>query len=57
MITKQIVLQYLEDAGWTEIIDTRFERQLIKEILFAFPNISKQLLEEVLDLVLIRNND
>lgn len=57
MITKQIVLQYLEDAGWTEIIDARFERQLIREILFVFPNISKQLLEEVLDLVLIRNND
>ena len=57
MITKQIVLQYLEDAGWTEIIDTRFERQLIREILFVFPNISEQLLEEVLDLVLMRNND
>ena len=57
MITKQIVLQYLEDVGWTEIIDARFERQLIKEILFAFPNISEQLLGEVLDLVLIRDNN
>lgn len=52
-ISKQIVLQYLEDMGWTELIDARFERQVIREIIEVFPQISPKLLDEVLDLVIV----
>ena len=49
----QDVLVYLEDAGWTELIDSRWERQVIKEIQSGFPDIDKETLECVLNLMLI----
>ena len=49
----QDVLVYLEDIGWTELIDSRWERQVIKDIQSGFPNIDPETLEYVLNLVLI----
>ena len=51
--TVQEVLTYLEDTGWTELIDSRWERQVIKEIQSGFPGIDKETLEYVLNLVLV----
>ena len=51
--TVQEVLKYLEDAGWTELIDSRWERQVIKEIQSGFPDIDKDTLEYVLNLVIV----
>lgn len=53
MVTKSDILKYLEDIGWTELIDSRWERQVIKDIQSGFPDITKEVIEEVLDLVLV----
>lgn len=46
-------LEYLEDRGWTELIDSRFEDDVREEILKEFPRISDDVLEQVLKLVLV----
>lgn len=46
-------LQYLEDAGWTELIDSRYENQVTDELMKQFPNISDDVLVRVLNLVLV----
>jgi hypothetical protein len=51
--TVKNILNYLEDQGWTELIDSRFEREVIKDVKFIFPNITTEVLEQVLDLVII----
>lgn len=52
-ITVQKVLMFLEEAGWTELVDSRWERQLINDITGVFPNIDEKILEEVLEIVLV----
>ena len=47
------VLEYLENAGWSELIDSRWERKLTKEIVERFPNITVNVLDEVLSVVLV----
>lgn len=49
----QDILRYLKNTGWTELIDSRWERQVIKEIQSGFPDIDKETLECVLNLILI----
>ena len=51
--TVQEVLKYLEQEGWTELIDSRWERQVIREIRSGFPDIDQKTLEYVLNLVLV----
>lgn len=51
--TVQDILIYLEDAGWTELIDSRFEQQVIQEIQKAYPNVERAVLNKVLNIVLI----
>ena len=48
------VLEYLENAGWSELIDSRWERKLTKEIVERFPNITESVLDEVLGVVLVQ---
>lgn len=48
------ILEYLDDSGWSELIDPRWERNLKSEIKKAFPNIDKATLNYVLNLVLWR---
>ena len=47
------VLEYLENVGWSESIDSRWERKLTKEIVERFPNITESILDEVLSVVLV----
>ena len=47
------VLEYLEAAGWSDLIDKRWERKVIKDIVLTFPNITLETLDEVLDVVLV----
>lgn len=51
--TIQEVLKYLEQEGWTELIDSRWERQVIREIRSGFPDIDQKTLEYILNLVLV----
>lgn len=46
------VLIYLENKGWTEIIDARWESQVKEEILQGFPNIDQDTLNYVLNLII-----
>ena len=46
------VLIYLETLGWTEIIDERWESKVKEDILKGFPNIDKDTLNYVLNLII-----
>lgn len=48
------VLKHLEVIGWTELIDVRYERQVIKDIIEEFPKIEPDTLNYILDEVLIK---
>ena len=51
-VTVQNVLVFLEESGWTELIDPRWEREVVKEIVNKFPNITQDVLDETLKVVL-----
>ena len=46
-------LRYLDNAGWSELIDSRWEDEVVKELKHNFPNISDEVIEKVLELVLV----
>ena len=46
-------LEHLEEAGWTELIDSRFEEDVVKELKNKFPDLHENIIEEVLNLVLV----
>lgn len=46
------ILLYLENKGWTEIIDERWESQVKEEILQGFPDIDQDTLNYVLNLII-----
>ena len=52
-VTVKQVLEYLETAGWSDLIDKRWERKVIKDIVLTFPNITLETLDEVLEIVLV----
>ena len=52
-ITIKKVLDHLEVSGWSDIIDKRWERSVTKDIVEKFPNIHKDMLDAVLEIVLI----
>ena len=33
-------LRYLDNAGWSDLIDSRWEEDVVKELKHNFPNIS-----------------
>lgn len=46
-------LRYLDNAGWSDLIDSRWEDDVVKELKHNFPNISDEVIEKVLELVLV----
>lgn len=46
------VLNYLEDLGWTELIDARWKQNIKNEIRIKFKDIDKETLKYILKLVL-----
>jgi hypothetical protein len=46
-------LEHLEEAGWTELIDSRFEEDVVRELTTKFPDLPENIIEEVLNLVLV----
>ena len=46
-------LEHLEAAGWTELIDNRWEDDVVKELKTKFPELPENIIEEVLNLVLV----
>ena len=56
IMNKDIVregLLYLQEQGWSDLIDSRWRDDVIKEIKTYIPNISDPDLNEILDLVLV----
>lgn len=51
--TKQDILNYLKEIGWPTTIESGWERYIIKDILDEFPDISTEILEDILDLILV----
>ena len=48
------IIGYLCNIGWTELIDARWERQVVKDIVEAFPVIEEHHMNSVLDTILVR---
>lgn len=46
-------LRYLDNAGWSDLIESRWEEDVVKELKHNFPNISDEVIEKVLELVLV----
>ena len=46
-------LLYLQEQGWSDLIDSRWKDDVIKEIKTCIPNISDEDLNEILNLVLV----
>jgi hypothetical protein len=46
-------LRYLDNAGWSDLIDSRWKEDVVKELKHNFPNISDEVIEKVLELVLV----
>ena len=51
-VTIKDVLEFLDESGWSELIDSRWERELTKEIFNKFPNISQEVLDRTLKIVI-----
>ena len=46
-------LRYLDKAGWPELINSQYENDVVKELKLKFPNITDEVIEKVLELVLV----
>lgn len=45
-------LVYLEEAGWTELIDSRWKDEVVKELQERFPDVSDEVINRVLEVTL-----
>jgi hypothetical protein len=52
-VTVRDVLLKIEELGWSELIDSRWKQKLLGDIYDNFPNVSVNIVEEVLKLVLV----
>lgn len=46
------ILEYLDDSGWSELIDSRWKDDVIRDIKLKFPNVNEETLKEVLKVTL-----
>ena len=46
-------LRYLEETGWSDLIDSRWEDKVVEELRQQFPDITDEVLVRVLNLVLV----
>lgn len=46
-------LRYLDNAGWSDLIDSRWEQDVVNELKMKFPKITDEVIEKVLELVLV----
>lgn len=53
MTTKQEILQYLQNEGWSDLIDSRWKDKLKEIIKTKFPDVEDPLLEEIFTIILI----
>jgi hypothetical protein len=46
-------LLHLENEGWSDLIDKRWKKEIIKTLNKEFPSMNKETLDEVLNCVII----
>ena len=51
-VTVRDVLLYLQEAGWSDLVDERWKNKLETEIKTKFKYIKQDVLDEVLELVI-----
>lgn len=51
--SKRDILLKLEDLGWSDLIDSRWKDDVIKDVYTYFPDADPKIVEEVLNIVLI----
>ena len=49
----KIILEYLQEIGWSDLIDSRWRYAVIEDIRSKFPQVDDEIIEEVLKIVLI----
>ena len=50
-------LRYLDNAGWSDLIASRWEDDVVKELKHNFPNISEEVIEKDHELELVQRYD
>ena len=51
LVSKALI--FLENEGWSDLIDKKWKKEIIKTLKNNFPDMDKETLEHVLDCVLI----
>ena len=49
----RIILEYLQEIGWSDLIDSRWRNNVIEDIRSEFPQVDDEIIEDVLKTVLI----
>lgn len=49
----RIILEYLQEIGWSDLIDSRWRDKVTEDIRSEFPQVDDETLEEVLKIVLV----
>jgi hypothetical protein len=49
----RIILEYLQEIGWSDLIDRRWKDKVTEDIRSEFPQVDDETLEEVLKIVLV----
>ena len=52
VVTEQEVLQYLLESKWSTAVDARHERDVTKDIIKAFPDITQEVLDDILNTII-----
>lgn len=53
MVSVRDCLLHLEEKGWSDLIDTRWKQLIIEELTNEFPDITDNIIEEVLKIVIL----
>jgi hypothetical protein len=53
MVSVRDCLLHLEEKGWSELIDSRWELLVTEELTNEFPDITDDTIEEVLKIVIV----
>lgn len=46
-------LNYLEEIGWSDLIDGRFSEEVVNDLKIGFVDISDEMIEKVLKIVIV----
>jgi hypothetical protein len=53
MVSVRDCLLHLEEKGWSELVDARWKQLVIEELTNGFPDITDDIIEEVLKIIIV----